>query len=120
MFGNVRDSVYDDDSERLIHHGTKYITDRRTLGQLSCAVDSPLAMNGIDEIQRNVSVAVVSRQVQGAPTISVRQSDVGTELYKQFNEFKVSIETALVKRRLAIDVVSINVNFSLELFEEPV
>lgn len=72
-----------------------------------------------DEIQRNVLVPTVGGDVDRRPAVPVGQPRVGAELDEQLDEFEVALHDALVKRRLALVVVEVNVERALPALQQP-
>ena len=51
------------------------------------------------------------RDMEGIPSVSVGESDIGSEFDEQFDEFQVSLQTSQMKGCLALRVVYIHVDF---------
>lgn len=57
--------------------------------------------------------------MEGAPPVAIRQPNVRSKLDEQLDQFEVSILAALMKRSLAVVVVTVHVHLVLQFFEQP-
>lgn len=82
-------------------------------------LDRLLSFVGVDKVHGDVTVSAPGGDVEGTPAVAVGQSNVRSELDEQLDQLEVSVLATLVKRRLTVIVVAVNVHLVLKFLEQP-